>query len=309
MAFFKFRQRGPAEPEPKASRRAGAKATEAPEETIESLRRRARHRLIGTVVLVALAVIGFPLLFDTEPRPVALDAPITIPDRETAPPLQMPVSPPSAAVSTASSLGEREEVVPPRRPAEAAAVQAPARPVASEDSARAEREQARAQREAEAKTRAEEESAKARARQQEQAKAQAQREAEAKARAEEEAAKARARQQEQAQAKAQREAAEREAARARAALEGRSAAAPAAAPAASGERFIVQIGAFAEADKVREARQKAERAGLKTYTQVVDTKDGKRTRVRVGPFASRAEAEKAADALKRAGLPGGVLTL
>ena len=303
MAFFKFRQRGPAEPEPKASRRTGAKATEAHEETIESLRRRARHRLIGTVVLVALAVIGFPLLFDTEPRPVALDAPITIPDRETAPPLQVPVSPPSDAVSAASSLGEREEVVPPtssKRPAETVVAQAPARPVASEDSARAEREQAKAQREAEAKARAEEESAKARARQQEQAKAQAQREAEAKARAEEEAAKARARQQEQAQAKAQ-----REAARARAALEGRSAAAPA----AGGERFIVQIGAFAEADKVREARQKAERAGLKTYTQVVDTKDGKRTRVRVGPFASRAEAEKAADALKRAGLPGGVLTL
>ena len=309
MAFFKFRQRGPAEPAPKASRRTGAKAAEAPEETIESLRRRARHRLIGTVVLVALAVIGFPLLFDTEPRPVALDAPITIPDRETAPPLQMPVSPASDAVSTASSLGEREEVVPPapsRRPAETTAVQVPAKPAASEDHARAEREQAKAQREAEARARAEEEAAKARARQQEQAKVQAQREAEAKTRAEEESAKARARQQEQAQAKAQREAAEREAARARAALEGRSSAA---APAASSQRFIVQIGAFAEADKVREARQKAERAGLKTYTQVVDTKDGKRTRVRVGPFTSRAEAEKAAETLKKAGLPGGVLTL
>ena len=74
-------------------------------------------------------------------------------------------------------------------------------------------------------------------------------------------------------------------------------------------RFIVQIGAFAEADKAQEARQKAERAGLKTYTQVVDTKDGKRTRVRVGPFASRAEAEKAADALKKAGLAGGIFSL
>ena len=50
--------------------------------------------------------------------------------------------------------------------------------------------------------------------------------------------------------------------------------------AADGERFIVQIGAFAETDKVREVRQKLERAGIKTYTQVVDTKDGKRTRVR-----------------------------
>ena len=50
------------------------------------------------------------------------------------------------------------------------------------------------------------------------------------------------------------------------------------------ERFIVQVGAFADADKAREVRVKLERAGLKTYTQVVDSKDGKRTRVRVGPY-------------------------
>jgi DedD protein len=45
----------------------------------------------------------------------------------------------------------------------------------------------------------------------------------------------------------------------------------------------VQIGAFAEADSAQQARRKAEGAGLKTYTQVVSTADGKRTRVRVGP--------------------------
>ena len=71
----------------------------------------------------------------------------------------------------------------------------------------------------------------------------------------------------------------------------------------------MQVGAFADADKAREARSKVERAGLKTYTQVVDTKDGKRTRVRLGPFASRAEAEKAVDTLKKAGLPGGIFSL
>jgi DedD protein len=79
--------------------------------------------------------------------------------------------------------------------------------------------------------------------------------------------------------------------------------------AADGERFIVQIGAFAEADKVREVRQKLERAGIKTYTQVVDTKDGKRTRVRVGPFEGRAEAEKAAARIKGLGLPVSLLSL
>ena len=115
-------------------------------------------------------------------------------------------------------------------------------------------------------------------------------------------------------ARAKREAEQRakreEAARARALLEGRSpAAAQPAAAATQGGRFIVQVGAFADDAAVREARQKAERAGVRTYTQVVNTKDGKRTRVRVGPFGSREEADKAAATLKKAGLAGAVLAL
>jgi DedD protein len=74
-------------------------------------------------------------------------------------------------------------------------------------------------------------------------------------------------------------------------------------------RFVVQVGAFAETSATREARTKVEKLGLATYTQVVETPDGKRTRVRVGPFASREEADKAAARLKAAGLPGAVLTL
>ena len=91
-------------------------------------------------------------------------------------------------------------------------------------------------------------------------------------------------------------------------LEGRSAQ-PAAGAQAEEGRFIVQVGAFADADKAREARSKLERAGLKTYTQVVDTKDGKRVRVRVGPLTSRAEADKAASRIKGLGLSASVLTL
>ncbi len=71
----------------------------------------------------------------------------------------------------------------------------------------------------------------------------------------------------------------------------------------------MQVGAFADVDKAREVRERLERSGLKTYTQVVDTKDGKRTRVRVGPFESRAEADKAAGRVKGAGLSASVLTL
>ncbi len=74
-------------------------------------------------------------------------------------------------------------------------------------------------------------------------------------------------------------------------------------------RFIVQVGAYAEAAAAREARQKVEKLGLKTYTQVVETSSGKRIRVRVGPFASRGDADKAADRIKSTGLTSAVFTL
>ena len=61
--------------------------------------------------------------------------------------------------------------------------------------------------------------------------------------------------------------------------------------------------------KAREARLKVEKAGLKTYTQVVETKDGRRIRVRVGPFAGRAEADQAAEKIKKLDLSAAVLTL
>jgi DedD protein len=74
-------------------------------------------------------------------------------------------------------------------------------------------------------------------------------------------------------------------------------------------RYVVQVGAFADATATREARLKVERLGLKTYTQVVDTDNGKRTRVRIGPFESRDEASRALATLKAANLPGAVLAL
>jgi DedD protein len=74
-------------------------------------------------------------------------------------------------------------------------------------------------------------------------------------------------------------------------------------------RFVVQVGAFADPSKARDARAKVERAGLKTYTHVAETKDGKRIRVRVGPFATRGEADKAASKIKGLELPAAILTL
>ena len=333
MAFFKFRQRGqPSQPEPARGRgRKNEPAAPGPQETIDTLRRRARHRLIGAAVLVGLAIIGFPLLFDTQPRPVAVNAPITIPDKDKVAPLRTPDPVPAAA-----SLGEREEMVSgavaprggERTASASAAAVAPARRASAEKPAAPTRDarpdaaaaDARAKAEEAARLKAEEaaRAKAAQAKREEQAKAaqarrdddrsQAQTDAQAKR---EEAARAKREQEARAKRESELRAKREEAARARALLEGRgtpSADKPAAAD-AKGGRFIVQVGAFADDSAVREARQKAERAGVKTYTQTVETSAGKRTRVRAGPFSSREDADKAAGALKKAGLGGSVLSL
>ena len=92
-------------------------------------------------------------------------------------------------------------------------------------------------------------------------------------------------------------------ARARALLEGQ------AATREESGRFVVQVGAFADASAARETRAKVEKLGMKTYTQVASTAAGDRIRVRVGPFGSRDEADKALAKARAAGLNAVVLTL
>ena len=75
------------------------------------------------------------------------------------------------------------------------------------------------------------------------------------------------------------------------------------APAAAGA-YAVQIGAFATDEKVQEARDKLSAAGIKTYTEKLDTKDGERTRVRAGPFATKDAADEARDKIKGLGFAG-----
>lgn len=269
MAFFKFRKRAD---DPAASVR--------PPESIEAMRRRARHRLVGAAVLVLAGVIGFPQLFDTQPRPVAVDIPIEIPDRnkvkpltppraEAQGPVTAPAPPPSAAVAGPVRLAE-----PALAPAPAAA-----RPEEKPVVAVAPKAEAAAPSQVESKS-----DPKVATRIEIKSEAKVEAKPEPKPEARPDAADA--------------------GARARALLEGR----PPAEVAAEG-RFVVQVGAFADPGKARETRLRVERAGLKTYTHVADTKDGKRTRVRVGPFASRAEADKAAAKIKGLDLPAAILTL
>jgi DedD protein len=263
MAFFKFRKGGD---EPKAAA--------APSESIEALRRRARHRLIGAAVLVLAGIVGFPVLFDTQPRPIDVDIPIEIPDRNKVRPLAPPA--PVAAAPT---------VAPP--PAQAAA---PAPAVPAETPKFEEKVAATPAQPASAAIKTEAKPAPVVTAKAETPKAEAK--PEAKPEPKPLAPKP------------------DDGAKARALLEGKPLEAVAqGAPAAAEGRFIVQVGAFADVAKARETRQKVERAGLKTYTHVAETKEGRRIRVRVGPFANRAEADKAAEKIKGLDLPAAILTL
>ena len=85
MAFFKFRKTGD---EPKLPSALGGQG--APAESVEAMRKRATFRLIGAAVLVLAGVIGFPMLFDSQPRPVPVDIAIEIPDKAKVQPLTVP---------------------------------------------------------------------------------------------------------------------------------------------------------------------------------------------------------------------------
>lgn len=240
-------------------------------DAVQAARTRARHRLIGAIVLLVIGVIGFPLVFETQPRPIPVDIPIEIPRRDAMPPLAMPSVPnattaapiasdktPKAAaeVITESRSDAGRDVTPVVPPPAPAAAVAPAPAPAPTAAARP---------------------------------------------ASKPAATA-----------ATKPLAEGD--RARALLEGRPVAAITAAPAApaspaEGVRFVLQVGAFADAESARESRKQVEKLGLKTYTQVAQTPGGSRIRVRAGPFASRADADAALAKVKSAGHVGVVLAL
>jgi len=228
MSFFNLRRGGSS-----SQSQSGA-----PAENLDTVRKRAKHRLIGAAVLVLVGVVGFPLLFDSQPRPIPVDIAIEIPARQSVKPLATatPASAtPAPSAAPATPAPDPAPVAPPAAVASVTPVPAapaaavPAAPRVADDSARA-----------------------------------------------------------------------------KALLEDK----PVVAANESAElRLVVQVGAFADAAKAREVRLKLEKAGLKTYTQVADSKEGKRTRVRVGPFANKAEADQAALKIKALDLPATILSL
>ena len=260
MAFFKFRLPGQATSEPQGN------TSNSPAESVDAMRRRARHRLIGASVLVVVGVVGFPLLFDTQPRPVSVDIAVDIPDRASAKPLVDTSTP--KPLSTSAGLDAKEEVVDTKA-------------------------EVKAESKTEAKAEFKPEVAVAGA-----AGAAAVAAVVPKADAKPEPVKAEVKAEVKTDAKAEAKADIKVDAKAAKPTDSKDAG-----------RFVVQAGTFSDEAKLRETRSKLEKAGISTYTQVIEGKDGRRVRVRVGPFTSRDEADKVARKIKQLSLQPQVLTL
>ncbi len=269
---------------------------------VEATRVRARRRLIGMVVLVGAGVIGFPVLFETQPRPMSGDVKIVQapgaganggePASEAAPLpergasgkvavagiVEPPAQEPALAAKPSPEPVPSEEIdsTPPVVPVPKALVaeghakvskpESASKPVPKEAAKDASKDKSKdADKEAAAK-----------------------------------AAKEKAAKDKQAKDKEQAKSATKDSAKTNDKGSGDK---------GNGTRYVVQFGAFSDVPTAHEARMKVERLGLRTYTQQVDTPAGKRIRVRMGPYADKAEADKAMATLRKAGLTGAVLTL
>jgi DedD protein len=69
-------------------------------------------------------------------------------------------------------------------------------------------------------------------------------------------------------------------------------------------KFLVQVAALTTQEKINELQGKLKKAGFTVSTQKVATASGTSTRIRVGPFASKEEADKAIARLKKLDLNG-----
>ena len=277
MALFRTRNSSDSRSEP-ANRKKSASV-----DTVETLRTRARQRLIGSALLLIAGIITFTLLFDNKPRPIPTDIEIIIPDKGKVVPISAPTQTttqapaPTSAQTTPNSaangaVAEPAPAVSSVKPAQITATET--KTVQASSSLDAKEELVTAKPAVKAEVKAE-------------PKVPVKVEPKTKPTVD-------------------------DGAKAKAILEGKDPNTNAASNnnAASGtDRYIVQVGAFADAAKAREVRLKVERTGLKTYTHVAKTPEGTRTRVRVGPFANRAEADKAAEKIKKLDLPAAILTL
>ena len=328
MAFFKFRFPGQKDQD----------HTDSAAQSMESLRKRVKHRLMGSAVLVVLAVIGFPLVFDTQPRPLPLDMAIDIPDKAKT----LPSTPPrplkseathnggshkssdltpeptqtasessdpksdhkgdgaKPAVTNPQSLGAKEGlsakevIVPTSVVATSAATSASnssSLAPAQKPSATSDKTDSKAESKADSKVQIPTKSEPAKS---EPNKPEPTKSDQIKSSSPSSATNLSSNSQSKDSNKESNKDGNKDNNKA---------------ASDSSSRFVVQVGAFSDDAKLKEVRDKLEKAGMHTYTSTIVVKDVKRTRVRIGPYASKDEANKWASKVKGLNLQANVIKL
>ncbi len=259
-------------------------------------KKRARRRLVGAIALVLAAVVALPMLLDSEPKPLATDIAIHIPDKDKAAPLPVP----SEQVAPSASVDSDEEIIEPAPVTGADASDAPATaPTASDPPPMRMLEQAEPP-----KPEPKPEPVKPKAEPKPEPKPEPIRpepKPEPKPEKKPEPVKKPAETHPKA-VDVVKPAPKDDAARAMAILEGK----PAEPQKAQGPapRFVVQVAALASQEKVTELQERLRGAGIASFTQ----KSGELIRVRIGPF-SKEEAEKTRAKLGGIGLSGTMVPL
>jgi DedD protein len=268
------------------------KQTNEPVDPVLPEKKRARRRLVGAIALVLAAIIGLPMIFDSEPKPVADDITIQIPSKDKPANKGSDSSPPAgpgvSKTPVSTSLDPKEELVATANSpsgltaavagGSAAATAAIAnyktsdksevmKPVADDKSA--------------GKVQMAETKPEAKPAQKANAKVEPKAESKSVASAD----------QKQIDAPKAKESSEK----------------PDSNKAASDKnsgKFMLQVAALMTQEKINELQGKLKKAGFTISSQKVATESGVSTRIRVGPYATKDEVEKARTKLVKLGLNG-----
>lgn len=288
-------------------------------------KKRARRRLIGAMALALAAIIGLPMILDSEPKPLADDVNIRIPAKDKVSELASnqvsePAAPRKSAVIDSDPV---EEIIEPvssvknKATTDVIGKAAPAKTdvaTVTADAGKSVNAEQRPERKVETKAEVKPET-------KSETKPESKSEAKPVAKP---ADKTADKTEHKTESKSERKADTKpepktetklvktngnddDAARALAILEGKAPPKVAKPEAADKSSFVVQIAVLSTQEKVDELQAKLKSGGIKSYTQKVATASGDKTRIRVGPFESKEEAEKMRTKLTKLGLSGSLV--
>jgi len=241
------------------------------------MKKRARRRLVGAVAFVSVVAIVLPVVMDHEPRQAVQDVEIRIPGQDEKP------FAPKFAVAPVEKAGEKpaEKAVEPVVKPAAEPVAAPAVAPAVVPSAKL----PEVVKDKPAPAKAPEKPAEKPA-----------------AKPEKAPEKPPAKSEKPAEKAAEKPVAKNDdAKRAAAILAGQPADTK---PAAKSGEYLVLIGAFSNEANVKTLKAKLGEQGIKTFSEPLDTPQGKKTRLRAGPFPNREAAAKALEKMQHIGVSG-----